>query len=233
MGNSIQKQVGLLQAPGLVGGFASNNEWMTVDAGQFEYVAGTNGVNVGSFCWENPAALGTLLNSGTGQPLGFIGRHQAAIYFPLLQVASLLIAPGQNTSVYSRGDFWAIAGSGATKGQKIFANLGDGTVVSAAAGTTLAAASVTGAIAGTTLTVSAVGSGAVFVGQELTGTGVLPGTYVTALGTGTGGTGTYTVNQTQTVASTTLTASAYIETTNFFAGNTCLPGELVKITTWK
>jgi hypothetical protein len=43
------------------------------------------------------------------------------------------------------------------------------------------------------------------VGQIITGTNVLSGTRITALGTGTGGTGTYTVSQSQTVASTTIT----------------------------
>jgi len=61
---------------------------------------------------------------------------------------------------------------------------------------------VTGAISGTTLTVSAVASGTVAVGQSVGGAS--SGTYITALGTGTGGTGTYTVNNSQTVASGTL-----------------------------
>lgn len=68
-----------------------------------------------------------------------------------------------------------------------------------------ALASVTGSISGTTLTVSAVSSGTVAVGDLVSGTGVAGGTYVTALGTGTGGAGTYTVNNSQTVSSTTLT----------------------------
>lgn len=64
---------------------------------------------------------------------------------------------------------------------------------------------VTGSISGTTLTVSAVTSGQIGVGAELSGTGIAAGTYITALGTGTGGTGTYTVSASQTVASTTIT----------------------------
>ena len=68
-----------------------------------------------------------------------------------------------------------------------------------------AAFSVTGAIAATTLTVSAVGSGQLRIGQEITGTGVAENTVITAFGTGVGGTGTYTVSQSQTVSSTTLT----------------------------
>ena len=66
------------------------------------------------------------------------------------------------------------------------------------------AARVTGAISGTTLTVASVASGTLYVGQTIQGTGVTANTIITALGTGTGGAGTYTVNFSQTVASTTL-----------------------------
>lgn len=59
--------------------------------------------------------------------------------------------------------------------------------------------------AGTVLTVSAVTSGTIYLGMELTGTGVTAGTRVTAFGTGTGGVGTYTVSVSQEVASTTIT----------------------------
>lgn len=80
------------------------------------------------------------------------------------------------------------------------------------------AASVTGSISGTTLTVTAVGSGALTVGQTLSGSGVTAGTKITALGTGTGGTGTYTVSASQTVASTTVTAAGAVSTA--FASST-------------
>lgn len=67
-------------------------------------------------------------------------------------------------------------------------------------------AQVTASISGTTMTVSAVTFGTVEVGQEISGYGVMAGTYITALGTGTGGTGTYTVSASQTVASTKISA---------------------------
>lgn len=73
--------------------------------------------------------------------------------------------------------------------------------------TNTASASFTGSIAGTTMTVTAVGSGTIYIGMLVTGTGVSANTYVTALGTGTGGTGTYVVSQSQTVASTALTGN--------------------------
>lgn len=70
------------------------------------------------------------------------------------------------------------------------------------------AASFTGSIAGTVLTVSAVGSGALAAGQQVTGATVASGTYITSLGSGSGGTGTYNVGLSQTVASSAMTSIA-------------------------
>ena len=66
----------------------------------------------------------------------------------------------------------------------------------------------TGSISGTTLTVTAVSSGTIAISQALFGANVTNETVITALGTGTGGVGTYTVNQTQTVASTLMNSVA-------------------------
>jgi hypothetical protein len=66
-------------------------------------------------------------------------------------------------------------------------------------------AAFTADIAGTTLDVSAVGSGTILLGMEIAGSGVTAGTRITNFGTGTGGTGTYTVSESQTVASTAMT----------------------------
>jgi len=66
---------------------------------------------------------------------------------------------------------------------------------------------VTADIAGTLMTVTAVTSGVVEPGQFITGAGVTAGTRVVAYGTGTGGTGTYTVDFSQTVASTTISGT--------------------------
>lgn len=66
----------------------------------------------------------------------------------------------------------------------------------------------TGSISGTTLTVSAVTNGTIGVGQALFGIGVSPETVITALGTGSGGVGTYTINLTQSLSSTTMNSTA-------------------------
>lgn len=78
---------------------------------------------------------------------------------------------------------------------------------------------VTGAIDTTTLTVSAVEKGVLAVGQAITGPNIAPGTIITALGTGTGGTGTYTVNNSQTAASGTITAASVPSAGNAFVPN--------------
>ena len=65
----------------------------------------------------------------------------------------------------------------------------------------------TGAISGTTLTVSAVTSGYLPVGTIITGSGVTSGTTITDWVSATGGTGTYTVSDSQTVSSTTISAA--------------------------
>jgi hypothetical protein len=62
----------------------------------------------------------------------------------------------------------------------------------------------------TTLNVTAISTGTLQVGSVITGTGVATGTKITALGTGTGGVGTYTVNISQLVVQTAMTADSII-----------------------
>ena len=71
-------------------------------------------------------------------------------------------------------------------------------------------ASFVGSISGNILTVTSINSGAVTLGQTLSGTGIAAGTTIVAFNSGAGGNvneaGTYTVNIPQTVASTTISA---------------------------
>lgn len=68
----------------------------------------------------------------------------------------------------------------------------------------------TGSMSGTTLTVTAITSGAIAIGQTLSGTGITSGTKILAFQSGAGGNineaGTYTLNISQTVSSTTINA---------------------------
>jgi len=69
-------------------------------------------------------------------------------------------------------------------------------------------ANITGSISGNILTVTAIASGAVAIGQTLSGAGILPGTKITQMLTGAGGNineaGTYQVNISQNVSSTSI-----------------------------
>jgi hypothetical protein len=89
----------------------------------------------------------------------------------------------------------------------------------------------TGTISTTTLTVSAVSAGQLSVGQTISGTGVTPGTIITALGTGTGYTGTYTISPSQTVGSATAMSAANQPTPAFVASSAAIAGTTLTITT--
>jgi hypothetical protein len=79
----------------------------------------------------------------------------------------------------------------------------------------------TGSISGTVLTVTAVTSGTIAVGMELTSSGTITlGTTITDLGTGTGGVGTYTVSASQTRSSATLTGRPVFTALRLNATNT-------------
>jgi hypothetical protein len=78
------------------------------------------------------------------------------------------------------------------------------TVASELMNSATAGAIVTASMSGTTLTVTAVTSGTLYIGQTIQGAGITAQTIITALGTGTGSTGTYTINNSQTVSSETM-----------------------------
>lgn len=72
---------------------------------------------------------------------------------------------------------------------------------------------VTASISGSVLSVTGLGSGALSVGQTISGTGVTVGTVITSYNTGRGGNGTdalgtYNLNKTQTVTTTSITTYA-------------------------
>lgn len=124
------------------------------------------------------------------------------------QLAGAGITPG--TYIVSLG-----TGLGGTGTYNINNSQTVGSEVMSAANLPPTAFTATGSIAATTLTVSAVATGQLHVGDTVTGTGVLPNTVITAYGSGVGGTGTYTVNNTQTVSSTaTLAGPTYIQITD-------------------
>lgn len=74
-------------------------------------------------------------------------------------------------------------------------------------GSGVANSSITASISGNTLDVTAISSGTVLPRSLLSGTGVAENTIIADFGTGRGGTGTYTINNSQTLSSRSMTTS--------------------------
>ena len=219
-------QVNTQPAIALPGDFASSNPRSSVNAGPGGLVVGAAGLTVGRFAWTD-ALLQNAANMGVGVPAGLVGRPMgAALITTFLAEGNNVIPPGFPCTLYKKGDFFVKndGAAAATVGMKAYADNNTGQISFAATGTppadasvtgyivpnagsasSVAVNSVTGSIAGTVLTVSAVGTGALCPGMVISGTGIVPNTTIASFGTATGGTGTYNVNVSQTVVSTTIT----------------------------
>lgn len=219
-------QVQVLQVPAVEGDFCDTNQpRSSYVAGPSGLVAGPNGCLVGRFAWAVPPVDGdgaptTVSNSGFGLPSGFVHREQQALITTYLAASGMTIPKGFGMTLMTGGGFWC-KNAGATEaeyGMKAYAAFADGSITFAATGaptaggtstaSTIAAgtASVTGSIADNVLTVTAVGSGTLYPGGQLTGSGVAANTEIVSQLSGTpGGIGTYLLNVgEQTVASTTI-----------------------------
>ena len=170
----------------------------------------------------NPSAGG----SATGTIAAATSAFTASIANDILTVTAVgsgTIAPGTTVS-----------GSGVASGTLITSQLtgtvgGIGTYALSIDEQTVASEAMTGAY-GLFTAVSGL-TGNFEIGDILSGAGgggVTAGTAIYGLGTGTGGLGTYYVSPSQTVTSTTISATGNVET-KWIAMSTGLPGELVKI----
>lgn len=88
-------------------------------------------------------------------------------------------------------------------------------------------ASFTGSIALNVLTVTAVSSGTIRLGQEISGTGIPSGVLIHQFGTGTGGIGTYLIDASLTIASASITATAGLLTVTALSLGTVKIGQYV------
>lgn len=185
-----------------------------------------------TFAAATAAGVGSAANGGSAQVTGSIGAgtttFTGSIAGNVLTVTANVVGTIQVGGTLS-------GGTGMAAGTQIVAQLtgtpgGVGTYTVSIPEQTVAAASLTETFG--TMNVTSVSSGTLGVGVLLTGTGnVAGGTIITALGTGSGGTGTYIVNITQTIGSSTINGQTNIQT-KFVAASSGLAGELVKMTNW-
>lgn len=147
---------------------------------------------------KKPGSLGFMQYAQSAVSAYLRGGSLAAMTLSQLQALS------GSLSVVVDGFTWSAASINLASASSFSAAAAD--IQTGLAATTQTQASFTGSITGTELTVTAVTAGALAIGQEVSGAGVAAGTVITAFGTGTGAAGTYTVNNSQTVASEALTA---------------------------
>jgi hypothetical protein len=226
MTGAPQSFVNIFPAPGISGEFCSDNPRASMLAGVGALVAGPSGLTVGSFAWANEQGQANNYYTA-GARLGFATIYQPVVITPWLGASGLMVQPGQEVTLHDSCDVWCLFASGATQGQKVFANITTGAAVSAVSGSVVAGGSATGAIAANAtctftgviaapvfpdtglfvMTASSV-TGTIVPGAALAGTGVASGqTVIAQLSGTTGGAGTYSVSQPSSTASTTITAT--------------------------
>lgn len=153
-------------------------------------------VPVGTTAQRPSAAVGQIRYNSD---LAIIESYNGAIWIPINGAGGAAGAIFENNAVISQ-DYTITSGkNGMSAGPVTIQNVSCTGTIDNGSGS-----------AGSTLTVTAVASGAIVLGQVLTGTGITSGTQVVGFGTGTGGTGTYTVSVSQLVSSTTITAGATV-----------------------
>ncbi len=209
---SFQKQVNVNPAPFSLGDRATNNPISTVVAGRGNLTAGLLGTTIAKFAWQSLTAStgASVVNNYSPTaptvPDGFIANEQQGDITVWLADHTMSVYPGYPVTIMDGGDFVAQNPYGdSVIGQKVFANLFSGDVLTAATGSFPtnsfgSAAAFTATVSGYVMTVSAVTSGSLAVGQLITGTGVPFPTYIESLGNGTGSAGTYNLTQTMTIS---------------------------------
>jgi hypothetical protein len=175
----------------------------TYTVSQSQTVASTTITSAGFFIDDTPPVVTSITTSANNAPKGVGSTVQIVVGFSeamtLTGSATLTLPTGSPTAT-------TIASASTTATSITFSNY---TVAAPNFSTRLdvSGAVFTASITGTTMTVENVtGAGVLGLGQVILGPGVTPGTTISAFGTGSGGVGTYAVNTSQNVSSTTITA---------------------------
>lgn len=224
-----QTSVSSAPARGIAGDPASTNPRFSADDGPFGIVAGPNGCGIGLFAWlSNPpdgdGAPSQASNVGNGSaPDGFVPSQLQGTITQYLADASMSIIAGQQMSLATGTDFWAVNSDSiqALRGGTVYAEVATGKI-KAQSGTAVATGtiaaetfSVTASIANATMTVTAVGSGTVVPGAAISGTNVASGSTVVRqllpllAGETAGGVGRYAVSIPEQNATSTTVSGSY------------------------
>jgi hypothetical protein len=176
--SGFQKQVNLVQAPGVAGDFASMNPFSSVLAGPAALVAPVGGLKVASFAWVNPTDLSVHQAYNAAYQIGFVGRNEQALITNFLGESTLLIPQGFMVNLFNGGDFFAYFPNGAVGGSTVYANETTGAPGTAATNTVTGSIGFTGTASLATvggqaqMTLATItGASIVNVGDVVSGTG--------------------------------------------------------------
>jgi len=159
--------------------------------------------------FSNAAQIITTALATTGPTQASITAAQGSTFTATAAGTALTVSAVTGTIHVGAGTLGdLITGTGITGTVRLIAQVsgtpGGAGVYTTSASTTCSGDSVTAT--SVFLDVSAVSSGTLAVGQEIVGTGIATGSYITALGTGTGGTGSYQLTLADQQASESMTA---------------------------
>lgn len=138
---SFQKTVNINPPIGIPGSFASTAVDHSVIAGALQFVSSAVGTIISRFAWAD-TINGTTQNAKpadtTNWVNGFVGRDSNIAVITMWQDASSNVVPaGMEVTLYDRGDFFAVATTAATVGQKVFSSNINGALATGAAGATI------------------------------------------------------------------------------------------------
>ena len=244
----FQTSVNAYLAPGVVGGWASSNPYVSLvqpNNGDLSvptsgsWKVSPDGAVIGNFAFADVVTgLASNINPGTGAlfsstaagriRVGFVQRDQVSLITQYLGEDTLAVQPGFGISLISSGDVWAKFAAGAAVGSFVFASYADGAPVagsSSTAPTTTVTADVTSGSANLANV-----SGALYPGQPISGTGIPAGTYVVSYDAA-AGTAVMSANGSATNAGVTVTVTTAAPTpwrVDSLAG----AGEIAKISVW-
>ncbi len=226
---TFQSTVNIYAAGGVPGNIAFDSPNRTTSYNL--YSAGTPNVVGYAFTVSNGGNPDTTLGApnagtatvgGTGIFAGILTNpNQYALYgasgIPLNPTLAL---PDYSVgSLTSMGQIWVLLDNLPEVGDLVLYDSADGSLSSIPPAVTFVGSSST-----TTLTVASISSGHIKVGM-LIGTpnnpGVVPGTYITALGSGLGGAGTYTISISQSIAGSTTISIPNLPAAAFSGTATC------------
>ena len=129
----FQTSVNYTWPQGYPGAIASANPRRSVISPETGFRAGPSGLTIAAFAWVNQDGL-TVSNTGTGKPAGFVHRDQQGLTTQYLQSATMTIPSGFGITLSAGGDYWALSGTTANRGDSVYASTTDGSVQTAPAG---------------------------------------------------------------------------------------------------